>query len=396
MRIWFSVIPGHGHFFPMIPLARALSTAGHDIAFCTSPSYGATVRAHGFEAIAVGPDYTQTDEKGDATDPAEVTARLVEKMFVAAPPLILDDLTTIFEDTRPDAMLMDPVEFGSMVAAEAADIPWGSVMNVVRSMRLPGRLPFDADERTVLLEERITGPFEAMRRRAGLEKGRLLLGEDPADRTLVLTMAPPSLEAWPHRWMSHTSHPLRPEIHTSDSDDTWLDSIPDDRPMVAVTLGTLFGSAELYGRTIEAALSTGARVVAATGFDLDIEHPRLTTTKWVSMDRLLDRSTVVVHHGGWGSTIGALATGTPAVVMPLGADQHHQAARLVSVGAAVGIDHNRISGELPQAVHTVLDNPVFELNALRLRREIEAMPAAKDVVPLIERLAEDGPPILNR
>jgi UDP:flavonoid glycosyltransferase YjiC (YdhE family) len=33
----------------------------------------------------------------------------------------------------------------------------------------------------------------------------------------------------------------------------------------------------------------------------------------------MDRSDVLVHHGGWGSTIAALATGTPAVVIPLGA-----------------------------------------------------------------------------
>lgn len=380
----------------MIPLARALVAAGHQVTFCTSPSYGDVVRANGFASLAVGPDYTQASAKGDASDPEVTRDRVVKMMFMDAPPLVLDSLLERFDIEQPDVMLVDPVEGGAMVAAEAADIPWGAVVNAVRPARLPGRLPFDLDERDALFEEWIDGPTARIRERAGLDPLRLLLGEEPFDRTLALSMAPPSLDAWPTGWQSHTSHPLRPEIHRSDSDDGWLESLPEDRPIVSVTLGTLFGSIELYTAVIEAVLGTGARVVAATGLDLDITHPRLTTTAWVSMDRLMERSDVVVHHGGWGSTVAGLATGTPAVVMPLGADQPWQAARLASVGAAVQVDPHRIAEELPAAIESVIDEPVYGMNARRLQQEIMAMPAAPEVVLLIERLAEDGPPILNR
>ena len=90
--------------------------------------------------------------------------------------------------------------------------------------------------------------------------------------------------------------------------------------MVAVSLGTLFGTAELYDEVCRSVLATGATVVAATRFDLSVESSRLHTTGWVSMDKLMRRSDVLVHHGGWGSTVAALSTGTPAVVIPLGAD----------------------------------------------------------------------------
>ncbi|HZW99073.1 MAG TPA: nucleotide disphospho-sugar-binding domain-containing protein, partial [Trueperaceae bacterium] len=43
---------------------------------------------------------------------------------------------------------------------------------------------------------------------------------------------------------------------------------------------------------------------------------------WVNMPKLLERTSVLMHHGGWGSTIAALASGTPSVVVPLGSDQH--------------------------------------------------------------------------
>jgi UDP:flavonoid glycosyltransferase YjiC (YdhE family) len=47
------------------------------------------------------------------------------------------------------------------------------------------------------------------------------------------------------------------------------------------------------------------------------------------------------------------------------------------------------------AIRTVLEDPVYRLNAERLRREIESMPTAAEVVPIIERLAMDGPPVLR-
>jgi UDP:flavonoid glycosyltransferase YjiC (YdhE family) len=136
--------------------------------------------------------------------------------------------------------------------------------------------------------------------------------------------------------------------------------------------------------------------VAVSSFDLGIDDPNVVLTRWVSMDRLLERSDVVVHHGGWGSTIAGLITGTPAIAVPLGADQFVNTARLASVGAARQVDVSGIEDQLGRALRSVLDEPVYRLNAERLAAEIAAMPAAAEVVPLVERLAEDGRPILNR
>ena len=41
------------------------------------------------------------------------------------------------------------------------------------------------------------------------------------------------------------------------------------------------------------------------------------------------------------------------------------------------------------------EDPLLRLNAQRLGTEIAAMPSASEVVPLIERLARDGPPVLR-
>lgn len=389
MRVWFSIIPGHGHFFPFLPLARALRDAGHEVGFCTSKSYGSTVEAHGFEAIEVGPDYTQSGVVGGTGEPGE----LEKLMFVDGPPKVAQALLDLVDESPPDALLTDPWDFGAMVAAEKAELHWGCVFNGILSQLMGGNLPFDLEERAGQMAQMRL--WSRLREEFGLPPLDLLDTERPFDRSFVLSMAPPSLEPWPHEWRSHTTHQLRPEIHTSDSDDAWLESLPDDRPVVAVSLGTLFGTAELYDEVCEAVLATDATVVAATPFDLSVEDSRLHTTGWVSMDNLMRRSDVLVHHGGWGSMVAALSTGTPSVVVPLGADQFVNAARIERTGAGLTVDSTSL-GSTGDAARKALDDPVYRLSAERLRSEIEAMPSAEQVVPLIERLAAEGPPIFNR
>jgi UDP:flavonoid glycosyltransferase YjiC (YdhE family) len=239
--------------------------------------------------------------------------------------------------------------------------------------------------------------MQALRERAGVPEPVLSSHELPYDRTLGLCQAPPSLEAWPPGWTSHTSHPLRPEAYSTGDPEPWLDDLPRDRPIVAVTLGTLFGSPTVYEAVVRGALAAGARVIASAAGRLDVDDDRLMTVPWVSMDRLTAAADAVVHHAGWGSTIAAVTAGVPAVVVPLGADQPATAARLHSTGAAIAVgpgpDLETAAGS---AVGRVLEDSVFRLNTARLREEIEAMPAAPAVVPLVEELAATGGPVLNR
>ena len=338
-------------------------------------------------AKAVGPAFILGHPAGPG-DLDRAASLIKANLFVEAPPLILDDLLMRFEHDRPDVMLFDPWERGGVVAAEAAGIPFGAVVNAIRTGLLLGRLPFDEAERAQAIQERLVRPEHDLRQRAGLGEHRRLLGENAFDRTLVLDMVPTSLTPWPRQWTSHVWHPLRPEAHDSDGDHEWTESL--DGPVVSISLGTLFGSPELYERATMAALSVGAMVVVVTGFELEVEHERLIQVPWVAMDRLLARTDVFIHHGGWGSMISGLASGTPAVILPLGSDQFNNAARVASVGAGMTVSHDRMDADLPTAIRSALDEPVYRLNAERIRSEIHAMPSATDVVPLIERLAIDG------
>lgn len=378
----------------MLPLARSLSDAGHEVAFCAPVRFGSVVEGAGFEHIAVGADYLQSDAAAP-TDNAEAISELEVKMFVESPPTVASDLVRLFEDRRPDAMIVDVIEFGAMAACEAAQVPWAALITGSRSFRSPGMLPFNPEERDRFLEQMIEAPKRTRRQAVGLSDDGLDPNERPYDRTMALLMAPPSFEVAPTPMLGHTGFRLRPEVHFSDAPPIPA-SIGRERPVVAISFGTLFGTVALYEAAISASLELDVDVLAATGFELGIEHERLTVVPWVSMDALMAVTDVFVHHGGWGSTANGLITGTPSVAIPLGAEQPENAFRLNSVGAGIMLERGDIPAELPGAITQILENPVYRLNAERFAREIEAMPSASEVVPLLERLVSEGPPILNR
>ena len=81
--------------------------------------------------------------------------------------------------------------------------------------------------------------------------------------------------------------------------------------------------------------------------------------RWIPQEELLPWCRAVVSQGGSGIALGALAHGLPSVLLPVGADQPHTAARVAELGAAVVLDPVTASpDEIGAAVRRVLDERV--------------------------------------
>jgi UDP:flavonoid glycosyltransferase YjiC (YdhE family) len=91
-------------------------------------------------------------------------------------------------------------------------------------------------------------------------------------------------------------------------------------------------------------------------------------------------SDLVVSHGGSGTTIAALTRGLPQVVIPLFADQPHNAARIAAAGIGVAVDARSAADTLAPAVERVLADPSYRAAAHRVACEIAAQPAPADVL----------------
>jgi UDP:flavonoid glycosyltransferase YjiC (YdhE family) len=54
MRVLCTCIPAYGHFYPMVPLSRALADEGHDVAFATAKRFHPRVAGAGFTPLPAG------------------------------------------------------------------------------------------------------------------------------------------------------------------------------------------------------------------------------------------------------------------------------------------------------------------------------------------------------
>ncbi|MFJ9781550.1 glycosyltransferase [Amycolatopsis sp. NPDC101161] len=118
------------------------------------------------------------------------------------------------------------------------------------------------------------------------------------------------------------------------------------RPLVYLTLGTAFGTPEVLETAIEGLAALGTHVVVATGRvapeDLGPLPTHVTARAWVPQAAAISQADLVVHHGGSGTTLAAVAAGVPQLLLPQGADQFANADALVAAGAALRL----LPGEL--------------------------------------------------
>jgi UDP:flavonoid glycosyltransferase YjiC (YdhE family) len=102
---------------------------------------------------------------------------------------------------------------------------------------------------------------------------------------------------------------------------------------------------------------------------------------------VLPRAAAVVCHGGSGTVLGTLAAGVPMVVVPLGADQPHNAQRIAEVGAGLAAP-SADATTLRTAVERVLTEGAFRSHAVRLADEIAALPTVERAVAALIGVAK--------
>ncbi|MGW5747258.1 glycosyltransferase [Amycolatopsis sp. NPDC003861] len=158
-------------------------------------------------------------------------------------------------------------------------------------------------------------------------------------------------------------------------------------PLVYLTLGTAFGTPEVLKTAIEGLATLGTPVVVATGgVALGPLPAHVTAQAWVPQAAAIAHADLVVHHGGSGTTLGALAAGVPQLVLPQGADQFANADALVAAGAAVRL----LPGELTaEAVAEQARKASSCREAARaVAEEIAAMPSPDEVARELPKYAK--------
>lgn len=141
----------------------------------------------------------------------------------------------------------------------------------------------------------------------------------------------------------------------------WWEQIPDDRPVIYLTLGSsgdigvlpmllsVLGGLDLYV------------IVATAGRAVDFDVPEnVFVADYLPGMEAVARSSLVVCNGGSPTTQQALSCGVPVLGLPSNLDQYLNMAPIVRRGAGLSIRSGGIkAAALAESVRQLLDNPAY-------------------------------------
>jgi len=385
MRVLFTCVVGHGHFNPMLPLARALEAAGHRVAFATDPGFCEHVREVGFEAHPAGLDQVDAQARFVAATPGWADIPPQDRMPFQFPglfagirvPRMLEDLGPIVATWRPDLLIHDTAELAGAIVAESDGIAHAEhSFGILRPAMV----------RAVATE--ILAPIAA---RLGVHDP----GVSGSNGELYLDICPPGIQ---QPEIADVVNVLRVRPGAADEGGdgvlpAWVADLP-ARPTVYVTMGTVFNkSADVFATVLEGLPQDGINVIVTVGESgdpalLGPQPDNVHVERYIPQANLLPRCDVLISHAGSGATIGALTAGVPMLAIPQGADQFLNAAAITGIGAGLRLLPSEFSAvAVAAAVRELLSDPRFTDVAMAEAAAIREMPTAASVVPELERLA---------
>ena len=361
MKVVVASLPAFGHLYPLVPLSLALERAGAEVVFATGAEFAGRLPARTVSGVDDSWSFSDaTSELGRRMSSGELTPDdgLGQVLFVElCAPHVVEVMTACLRRERPDLVVFEQTDVGAAIACHRLGIPayclaivgWGRQWSDI---------------------------YETVGAIVGAPSGDLARGLiDPHPPFLT------DLEADP----PFPTTSMRPTPWSPDGPvPAWLLE-PRRQPRTYLTLGTVFGNAELLRSAALEVARTGSEVLVATG--PDVEPSRLGelpasihVEQVVPQANLLPHVDVVVHHGGTGTVIGSVQNGLPQVVMPQGADQFWNADHLAAEGACRVVLPDAPPGSIAAAVTALTEEQAPERAAARqLGDMLDGMPSPDSV-----------------
>ena len=338
-----------------MPLALALRDAGHDVVVATGGE-ALRVRDSGLHVedvvhanVRFGPIALRILLTHPLVAKREMQGNgglaFVSRMFGRVGDAMTAPLQALARNWRPDVVVHEPLA----VAGSALGVP-----SVVHDVSL-----FDGLALTRAVGARMKAEVRS-----------------PAT---VLRTTPRSLNEFPG------GEPMRFVAHSGDGEvPQWL-AEPAGKPRILVSRSTAPGpgSGRMMAAVAKAAQHVDAEFVLVRPERADGLPDNVRTVGWVPIPRVLPFCDGIVHHGGAGTLLGALAAGVPQLVEPGPGDRTVHANTVSARGAGLKASPREIT---PQLLTRLIEDAKLQRAAGEVRDEIAAMPAPSEIAARWEDL----------
>lgn len=403
----------YGDLYPYIGLGRALADRRHRVTLAVPAYYAPMVEGAGLSHAPVGPDIDPGDRDivARVMDPVRGPEVLIREWLMPR----LDQTCRQLLDaaTGADLLVSHPVTFAAPAVAQVLGLPW--IATVLAPMSF-----FSVHDPPVLAH----APQLAALRRFGTFYGHLVrwVAEratrtwvEPASRLrrehqvpgnanplidgqfsprLNLALFSPVLGAPQTDWPARTRQTgfvfyngaavIPPEL------DAFLDA---GAPPVVFTLGSsaVNAAGRFYVESAAAVRELGVRAVLMTGGVAEnerVEPSRDLLLVPVAPHQLLfPRASVIVHHGGVGTTGQGLRSGRPTLVVPHAHDQADNADRVARLGASRTIRAGAYrASTVARELGRILNDPAYATHAAEVGRRVSREDGAAASADAVEEL----------
>ena len=351
-----------GDLFPFMAMALALRERGHRVSFLAPEQHAPYVAGTGlaFTGLPVDAAVLQDPDLWHATRGLKVVWRATRPAMAAIVPFVdalpADEpcVLLVHPLALPEADLCRAARPGLKVAAAylaPQNLPTVHDPLMLGPWRVPRWVPLDLRRwllrrlATALIDPVALPDVNAARAVRGMAPVAGLLDHLFAVPDLSVTLFPawfaPTQPDWP-RPLYRADFPLfdpDPDAALSPALERFLEE-QGAKPVV-FTPGTGNTQARAYfGHARAAVERLGLRAVFLTPHREQLPPELPSSILWqdyVPLRRLLPRVSLLVHHGGIGTTAEALRAGTPQLVVPLAHDQFDNAARVQALGAGASL-----------------------------------------------------------
>lgn len=354
-RILWACWDGGGNLPPSLGIAAELDRRGHQVSFHGRHDMVPRARAAGVTAYAF--EKALTDQEAFSFHP------LVSVFGFCASPAVGEELVELVEAEDPDLVVIDAMFGAALDVAPQLRRPTAVMVHTFLYRGIDawrGNLAMQSDSR----------------KRAGfrgLDELDVLWGE--RDRVHVNTLASYDGEPTvPWSNVVHGAPVLGGDPRAVPVTLPWDVDHPD--PLVLLSFSTVpeQRSAESLQRTLDALSNLPVRVVATTGGIVEVGELEAPANAYVvevaDHDALLSRASLVVGHGGHGTTMRTLRAGRPLVGMPAkGTDQASNLHLVEQLGAGRFLPPDADRDLIAATVTEVLRDPAYRAAAQRLSRD---------------------------
>jgi len=412
MRFLLTSHGSTGDIFPVIRLGHALLEAGHDVRFATVALFQKDVEKAGLKFIKLPPDW---DQNGFAEAMRELTKSknsvdLLKIIYSEAQPF-LDEISEILrrELLSADAFVSNYI-FGNLCRlARQLEVPCAVTTfahNAVPSLYNPPiPLPRSFVIPSILTKRinrflwKVADKYVSwnINQVIGESLNRNEIGEiesyliNPADKVLV-TVSPylfQPQELWDERFC-FTGY-LRWQAPEDEAMKEALETFSQGDKVPVLTFGSVtFENARKIMRRFLKNWPADKKIIVQSGWaQLAVERTssHIFIVDRISHDQLFKFASVVIHHGGAGTTASVLSAGVPHIIIPHFGDQMFFGNEVKRLGVGLILRLSRWPEDLPRAVRK-LERSKKRLRkasqiALELARENGSETAVKELEQLV-------------